>query len=121
MAALQFALLDIGEDAIAVVLRHCTLLTLYRLKLTSNTFLASVDHVVLEHARQKMGWDASRIHMVGTKLNHAVTTPLPEVGGACTFMYPQQAQRLGNRLVVSDSCNDRVVVLTLRGEYVCHL
>jgi hypothetical protein len=114
------ALLDIGEDAIAVVLRHCTLLSLYRIKVTSNYFLASVNHGVLERAGQKMGWDASRVQMIGRKPRYA-TSPLPEVGGVCTFKYPQQAQRLGNRLIVSDSCNDRVVVLTLRGEYVCHL
>jgi hypothetical protein len=47
--------------------------------------------------------------------------PLPAVGEECIFKYPQQAQRLDNRLVVSDSVNDRLMVLTLRGEYRCHL
>ena len=120
-------LLDLGQDLLTLVIHQCTLLSLYRVKQTCKLLSACVVGPVAgragARARERLGWDACRMRHFGKpRYQHSAADGTAMAGPAeeCHFYCPQQAQSLGNRLIVSDTRNNRIMVLTLRGEYRCH-
>ena len=92
-------LVHLGDDMLTIVLRHCTLLSLYRVKQTCRPLSAIVGSPMMERARKRLGWDACRMQCIGKRRSDFLQSsdtpaPLPAVGEECSFKYPQQAQRL---------------------------